>query len=69
MNQRRPVLEDRNQSKYQTIEKRNRSKDNLLMNEDSGEDCYGSYGHYHGWVGQGFVCTICLIAIAFKDNM
>ncbi|XP_067232402.1 short transient receptor potential channel 6a [Chanodichthys erythropterus] len=48
MNQRRPVLEDKNQSKYHTIEKRNRSKDNLLMNEDFGEDSCGSYGYYHG---------------------
>ncbi|XP_051956110.1 short transient receptor potential channel 6-like [Xyrauchen texanus] len=47
MNQRRPVLEDINQSKHHTIERRNRSKDNLLINEDFGEDCYGSYGHFH----------------------
>jgi len=60
MNQRRPVLEDKNQSKYHTIQKRNKSKDNLLMNEDFGEDSYGSYGHYHGWVGRDSVYTYCM---------
>ncbi|KAL7844276.1 hypothetical protein SRHO_G00228150 [Serrasalmus rhombeus] len=47
MNQRRPVLEDNCQSKCYTVEKRNRSKDNLLMNADFGEECCGNHGHHH----------------------
>ncbi|KAK1788286.1 hypothetical protein P4O66_016736 [Electrophorus voltai] len=51
MNQRRPVLEDKSQSKFHTPDKRNRSKDNLLKNAEFDEDCYGYYGHYHSECG------------------
>lgn len=47
MNQRRPVLEEKNQSELHSNGKRNRSKDCLLVNAEFGDDSCGYYGHHY----------------------
>ncbi|XP_053504242.1 short transient receptor potential channel 6a isoform X2 [Ictalurus furcatus] len=47
MNQRRPVLEEKNTSELHSNGKRNRSKDCLLVNAEFGDETYGYYGHHY----------------------